>query len=225
MLLLDEGGLDFRATKDIDVVLYVEAVSAEFLDAFWTFVKDGGYKIAQQGTGERLFYRFRKPENEEFPEMVELFSRKPDAIGIREGSHLTPISINEELASLSAILLEDDYYTLALNGRKLIDGLPVLQAEFLIPFKAKAWLDLSRRRESGEAVDGKDIRKHRNDVFRLYQIISGETKVDLTASVAEDLRIFIDATEESNLNIRQLGILSFTLADALQGMREVYGLD
>ena len=33
------------------------------------------------------------------------------------------------------------YYQLLMRGRKVIDGISVLSASYLIPFKAKAWLD------------------------------------------------------------------------------------
>ena len=224
-LLLDEGGLGSRATKDIDVVLYVEALTPEFAEAFWDFIEEGGYENTQQSTGKRLFYRFHKPKNNAYPEMVELFSRKPNAINLRAGGHLTPIPVDEEVASLSAILLDDSYYALAQNGRRLIDGLPVLDAEYLIPFKAKAWLDLSQRRDAGERVDDKDIRKHRNDVFRLYQIISLDSRVELSPDVARHLTVFLDAMEDDGPDLPQIGIRGFTLADALLGMRVVYGLD
>jgi hypothetical protein len=127
--------------------------------------------------------------------MMELFSRSPDAIGLRAGSHLTPVPIDEEVSSLSAILLGNSYYALAENGRKLIDGLPVLGAEYLIPFKAKAWLDLSRRRHAGEQIDDRNIRKHRNDVFRLYQIIALDARIYLPSDIADDLKSFLDAME------------------------------
>jgi hypothetical protein len=39
--------------------------------------------------------------------MLELFCRAPEGITIAEGSHLTPIPIDEAAASLSANLLED----------------------------------------------------------------------------------------------------------------------
>lgn len=222
-LLLEEAGLEFRATKDVDVVLYVEALSAEFAETFWTFIEDGGYENIQQSTGKRLFYRFNKPKDPAYPEMVELFSRKPDAIGLREGSRLTPIPIEEEIASLSAILLDEPYYVLAQASSKLIDGLPVLDTKCLIPFKAKDWLDLSERREAGEKIDDKDIRKHRNDVFRLYQIISPEDRVSLPPEVAGDMKSFIDAMEDDGPDLPQLGI-RIKLPDALESMRKVYGL-
>lgn len=38
-LLMAEEGLDFRGTKDIDLVLIVEAISPEFGRRFWEFVR------------------------------------------------------------------------------------------------------------------------------------------------------------------------------------------
>jgi hypothetical protein len=225
MLVLDEGGLDFRATKDIDVILYVEALTPEFAEAFWDFIEEGGYENTQQSTGKRIFYRFCKPKNDDYPEIVELFSRKPDAILLREGSHLTPIPVDEEVASLSAILMDDAYYALARNGRRLIGGLPVLDTQYLIPFKAKAWLDLSQRHDAGEQVDGTDIKKHKNDVFRLYQIISPDVRAELPPDIARDMKAFLDAMEADGPDLARIGIRGFTVAGAVLGMRMVYGLD
>lgn len=53
--------LPFRATKDLDIVLCVEALSDDFLRAFWQFVRQGGYGTRQRGSGGRQFYRFAKP--------------------------------------------------------------------------------------------------------------------------------------------------------------------
>lgn len=41
----------------------------------------------------------------------------------------------------------------------MIDGISVLSAECLIPFKAKAWLDLTERKAKGEKVDSRNIKK------------------------------------------------------------------
>ena len=38
-----------RATKDLDIVLVVEALSADFVRAFWAFVHEGGYISRQRG--------------------------------------------------------------------------------------------------------------------------------------------------------------------------------
>ena len=39
------AGLAFRATKDLDIVLYVEALDTAFVQAFWEFVRAGGYEV------------------------------------------------------------------------------------------------------------------------------------------------------------------------------------
>jgi len=43
-LVLDEAGIDPRATKDLDIVLCLEALDPEFGDAFWEFVKAAEYE-------------------------------------------------------------------------------------------------------------------------------------------------------------------------------------
>ena len=43
-LLMTENGIDFRATKDVDMVLIVEALAAEFGAAFWNYIKEAGYE-------------------------------------------------------------------------------------------------------------------------------------------------------------------------------------
>lgn len=106
-LSLDEAGLDFRVTKDLDIVLCVEALDVDFAQAFWDFVEMGKYKNTQKSTGKKLFYRFYDPENASFPYVLELFSRIPDALKLSDDAHLTPIPLDEALSSLSAILLDE----------------------------------------------------------------------------------------------------------------------
>lgn len=43
-LLMTDEGLDFRATKDIDLVLIIEAVDADFGHRFWEYVIAAGYE-------------------------------------------------------------------------------------------------------------------------------------------------------------------------------------
>lgn len=76
--LVDEAGLNFRATKDLDIILVVEALSTEFAAKFWEFIKEGNYENKEKSSGEKKYYRFTKPGNEGFPQQLELFSRVPD---------------------------------------------------------------------------------------------------------------------------------------------------
>lgn len=52
-----------------------------------------------------------------------------------------------------------------------------MDAAYLIPFKAKAWMDLTDRKFAGEHVDSKNIKKHKNDVFRLTELIDTTAKI------------------------------------------------
>ena len=74
-IAMTNAGLPFRATKDLDIVLCVEALDAAFVQAFWAFVRAGNYQAQEKSTGQKLFYRFHKPANESYPFMLELFSR------------------------------------------------------------------------------------------------------------------------------------------------------
>jgi len=171
-LVLDAAGLEPRATKDFDIVLSIEVLDANFGIALREFILAGGYEIKEKNDGEKSFYRFQKPTQIDYPFMLELFSRKPDGLVLDNNCHLTPIPIDEDISSLSAILLEDDYYDFLHRHKKEIEGVSIVGEECLIPLKARAWMDLSRLKKNGKQVDNKNIRKHRNDILRLYQLLS-----------------------------------------------------
>ena len=224
-LAMEDAGLAFRATKDLDVVLHIEAIDAGFGETFWRFVKAGRYEIRQaSATGKPTFYRFQKPADAGYPAMLELFCRAPDGIALAAGSHLAPIPIDEAVASLSAILLDDDYYAFILEGRRDTNGLTWVGEDRLIPLKAVAWLDLMARQERGEAVDGKNIRKHANDVIRLAQLLAPETRIDTAEKIAQDLAQFLAAiAADATISPGALG-LPGTQAEIAARIRQSYGL-
>lgn len=225
-LALEEAGLDFHATKDLDIVLCAEALDVAFVEQFWEFVKAGGYQNQQKSTGDKQFYRFDKPSAEGYPAMLELFSRVPDQLSIPDGVELTPIPVDSELSSLSAILLDDDYYQCIDRGRSVIDGVAVLGPEYILPFKAKAWLDLTERKNDGERVDSKNIKKHRNDIFRLYAVLSTDSRVDIAKSIKTDLLRFLDAMpQEQGLDLSNFGLGGATLEAVSADLKTIYQLD
>ena len=65
----------FRATRDLDMVLIVEALTPEFGEKFWEFVEAGQYRNKATSAGKPQFYRFDKPQKEAYPKMIELFAR------------------------------------------------------------------------------------------------------------------------------------------------------
>lgn len=224
--VLNEAGLDARATKDLDIVLVTEAMTPEFGQAFWTFVTQGRYQIQEASTGEKRFYRFQKPAAEGYPSMLELFSNIPDALELEDDSHLTPIPIDEAVSSLSAILLNDDYYRFLLANTVIMDGVSIVNETCLIPLKARAWLDLSQRKEQGETIDSKNIKKHRSDVMRLYQLLDLERNEALPAPIQEDMRSFLEQVEPL-LNagyLKQLGLTEIAPIDILLNLQRYYGI-
>lgn len=135
-LAMEDAGLKFRATKDLDIVLCIEALDAAFVKALWTFVTKGEYRNRQQSTGKKQSYRFFDPEDQSFPWMLELFSRIPDAVNLRGESKLTPIPVEEGVSSLSAILMDEGYYGFIHGTKREMEGLMVVPPECLIPLKA-----------------------------------------------------------------------------------------
>ena len=80
-LLMAGEGLTFRATKDIDLVLIVEAVDAAFRQRFWEYVVAAGYEHKDKSSGEPQFYRFTDPQSHDYPTMIEPLCVR---IGVRD---------------------------------------------------------------------------------------------------------------------------------------------
>lgn len=205
-LLMTDAGLDFRQTMDIDMVLTVEALTTEFARAFWEFIEQGGYQARQRSNGKPEFYRFVNPTNPAYPKMIELFSRPQNNVSLQPDTHLMPLHIDDEISSLSAILLNDDYYHFLLDGRTVMDGISILDAEHIIPLKMKAWLDLKDKKAQGIHVNSRDIRKHRLDVFRLFQLVREDQRIVVPASVGADIHSFISQIQETDIRLSDIGI-------------------
>ena len=219
MYLFDYNNTSFRVTRDLDMVLIVEALSKEFGEAFWRFVKDGGYRNKAKSTGESQFYRFSAPTNQGFPKMIELFARTEWMQD--EQAVLTPIHIDDSVSSLSAILLNEAYYRALLEGKTIVDGLSVLRPSWLILFKAKAWLDLKDKSDKGEHVDPSDNKKHRNDIVRIaVEMVLDECKAE--GEIREDIIRFMSEVDITDELIRDLKLYGVKPDDIINRLRMTY---
>ncbi|MFA5814455.1 MAG: hypothetical protein WC865_02405 [Bacteroidales bacterium] len=189
-IIIEEAGFTPRATKDIDIVLIVEALSKEFVQHFWQFIHDGRYERNEKNTGDRKYYRFMDPDDKSFPKQVELFSRKPDLVDLDEPAYLTPIPVDDDLSSLSAILMDGDYYSFMIDHSELHDGLNIAKIEALICLKAKAFLEIKKRIEGGGTENSRHFRKHKMDIFRLVVMLPEDTGFELPGSIKSDLQEF-----------------------------------
>lgn len=210
-ITMTEAGLPFRGTKDLDIVLHVEVLTPSFGQKFWEFVQAGGYQ-KKEGDPEQkpCLYRFQKPQDEDFPHMLELFSRVPDGLSFVPPGHLTPIPIDEQISSLSAILLNDEYYQFVLAGRKSKYGMPSWVGEDrLIPLKAVAWLEMTERVRQGEVIDSKKINKHLTDIVLLSALLQPGQVIDLPEQLSADLQAFAQE------------IVTLNRPEQLQAMRRI----
>lgn len=221
-ILMDELGTSFRATKDLDMVLIIEALDASFGETFWQFIEDGGYEHREKGTSENQFYRFTDPKDKTFPKMIELFSKHPNEFELSFDSGLTLIHIDESIVSLSAILLNDDYYDLLVKGKRTVDGFSLIELETVILFKIKAWLDLKGRKEAGEDVDTKNIRKHKNDVFRLLANVSLTSRIKSSQEIQNDVVKFIEQIKEDKPDLKNLGIKKTSFDEMLEILGDIF---
>ena len=210
---------DFRATRDLDVVLIVESLTPAFGARFWQFIHDGGYQNRAKSSGQPQFYRFDKPRDAEFPSMIELFARTDL---LQDGAaEITPLHIDDNVYSLSAILLNEAYYQALLSGREIVEGLSILKPSWLIPFKAKAWLDLSQRTANGMHVDSRDLKKHRNDIVRLASAFVLE-RCELPEEVKADMEKFVESMNVTDAELKSLRIPGVRAEDIRQLLIETY---
>ena len=71
-ILMTERDTTFRATHDIDMILILEDKKKDFSEAFWKYIKEGGYRCGWKHSEKMHFYRFTEP-NPWFPTQIELF--------------------------------------------------------------------------------------------------------------------------------------------------------
>ena len=82
----------------------------------------------------------------------------------------------------------------------------ILDAEHIIPLKMKAWLDLNEQKNNGQHVNDRDIRKHRQDVFRLYALVRPEPTINVSPQIYDDIQAFISAVKESDFDPKTIHV-------------------
>ena len=217
MIYREAGLWEEAGTKDFDMVLIAEALDADFVSKFVSFAREGGYSHVTR-SGDSQMFRFNSPADTAYPRQVELLSRRPDYLSGIEAS-VGKVPVEDAPYSLSAILLDDDYYGLLAAGTAvtLKYGFPTLSHEHLPVFKMKAYLNLRAARDAGEPVHSGEMNKHRRDVFRLCSLFEPDLRVELPGRVADDVRLFLEEVELPPHFVKDVGLSAFT-ADELKGL-------
>lgn len=98
----------------------------------------------------------------------------------------------------------------------------LLETEAIIAFKAKAWLDLSKKKENGIHVDTSDINKHKNDIARLAMILEGRSIQFLPEEVKKDMETFLAFYEKEPADLKSLRIKDATNEDVVERLKTVF---
>lgn len=230
-LHLEKAGFKGRITKDIDMIVVCEAISPEYLRHFWAYIKAGEYtagKVDLEDGTKWSYYRFTTL-NPEFTPEIELFSRIPDGISVPEDVHLTPIKMDEEyLSSFSAILMDSDYYQYAIDNSEDMEGVRILNKEALIVLKAKAYLNNKKLKAEGINIQQKKIDKHKNDIYRVLYLFSGEERYDVPDTISADLDSFLLEIESDPISTKaianDMNLPEIPMQDLIQIVKTIFQL-
>lgn len=208
-LNLNRAALNERTTKDVDIIVICEALTSDYLARFWEMIRAGGYTPATvyvpDGTTRRVLYRFVNPTDSSFPDYIELFSRTIDDISVPENMHPIHINSEDEVSSISALLLNDDYYHYAVSHSIDFDGVQALNPPSLILLKAKAYVSNYRRKEAGEDVRQDNIDKHKRDVYRMTLLMDDRPMEEpIIQSMKDDLNEFIRLVRDNPIDTRAI---------------------
>lgn len=214
-----------RRTKDIDLVVLANP-NRRFADKLRDYVTHGRYQIEADSTAKKRNYRFRNPRDAAYPNQIEIFSTAPLDLALDADQRIVPFATSPGLESLSAILMDADYFALVQSTNTIQEGVPLLSSYGLIPLKVRAFSDLDARRRQGERIDQSDINKHRNDIIRLTQTLDlGVFKI--VESIKNDLRAFLkhpDIVALQTASIESIVEAGFTIEQARQTLKEHFDL-
>ena len=190
-----------RATHDIDMIVVTETMTPAFGERFWNFIKEAGYRPERRKTNEGEppkyeFYRFIDGKDG-YPEMIELLSRHPEVLGDPKGLVIEPLPISDDISSLSAIIMDDDFYHFTIAHSTLTDGVRHASPIALIALKAKAYLNLLADKKSGKHVNSRHIKKHRSDVLKNAVLVE-ESPISAPQTIVECTRDFVIAIRKES---------------------------
>ena len=136
----------------------------------------------------------------------------------------TKIVVSDEISSLSAILLDDEYYRFLKEGAEIVNDLPVLKPIYLIAFKAKAHVDLTKKHLEGHHINERDLKKHKNDILRLTQLLNPNETIAVADSVKADMQNFFDLIATESIDMKALK-LNYTKEDVVKMLKHAFKMD
>lgn len=84
---------------------------------------------------------------------------------------------------------------------------------------------MTNRKTAGEQIDSKNIRKHKNDIFRLSELIVPADRIKTPKGVYEDIQLFIKRMKDEPVDLKQLGIIGRTKEQIIDEIAQLYIID
>jgi hypothetical protein len=85
-------------------------------------------------------------------------------------------------------------------------------------------LDLGDRKEKGENVDSRDIRKHKNDILRIAVEFALESVSTLPSTVIKDMEQFVSRLESEPFDAGLLKNYGVSNEELVDNLRKLYNL-
>lgn len=189
-------GLEFRTTKDFDIVLVTKLDNSDFSKQIAKFLIEGGYENRYRNE-KKTAYRFENPKSPEFPKIIEFFVEEgkfPESLDKRFAS--LDIVVNEE--KMSAIVLDNDIFEFAKKHVVMNYDLPIVDIKGLIALKSFAYFKNLELFNLG-LVKKDDYLKHRKDVFRLLTILADSEPIsDIPEILKKSMLDFLSILEQAS---------------------------
>ncbi|PWE21750.1 hypothetical protein DF188_05925 [Aliarcobacter skirrowii] len=206
-----------KATYDIDLVLLTNN-SLEMSKRIKKYIKEGDYKIQIGEKDQYRYYRFTEPKKDDFAKEIELFASNENDLKLEDSQRIIPIDPDEGLYSLSAIMLDQEYFEMIKENVDKTGVAPCTNVQATIILKMSAFYDLKNRGED-------KWKKHRRDIFKLTLLLTGEEKLKLKGRMQGDFDSFI-AHIENDLTAKDIKNFSDGLPiikeDVIKILKEVF---
>ena len=72
-------------------------------------------------------------------------------------------------------------------------------------------------------IDSKDIRKHKNDIIRLYVLLTPNIRVNLPKTIKEDMSIFLKELEKEDIDFKQFN-MRITKENLIKMISDIYDI-
>lgn len=76
--------------------------------------------------------------------------------------------------------------------------------------------------ENGENIDSRDIKKHKNDVFRLLANALPSSRVEIEEEIEKDIKLFVEMIDQDRPDLKNLGITGVSFADMIEVLENIY---